>query len=109
MLWWTRILKLYNVNSFTVYLEEDCLLFPILNLRDGVCVPRNRLLSFLYVVIPTSCTFLAMQCFSNLLDSRHRDIFKKKYMVKSFTSLADNWSTMLLSQQIRNKSQRINQ
>jgi len=39
LLWWTRISKLYNVNSFAVYLEEDCLLFPILNLHHGVCVP----------------------------------------------------------------------
>ena len=66
-----NVKNFYNVNSLAVYLEEDYLLLPlpILNLRNGVCVPLLLVPPFLYLVTRTFYTFLAMQRFSNCSES----------------------------------------
>jgi len=94
-----NVKKFYNVNSLAVYLEVDYLLLPlpILNLRNGVCVPLLLVPPFLYLVTRTFYTFLAMQRFSNLLRewlTLARKLVHGKTVL--FASLADNRPTMFL-------------
>lgn len=99
-----NVKNFYNVNSLAVYLEEDYLLLPlpILNLRNGVCVPLLLVPPFLYLVTRTFYTFLAMQRFSNLL---REWLTLPRKLVRSttvlFASLADNRPTMFLCGCIR--------